>query len=296
MWPILYGVISAVSFGVSNSYWKNASQDVPYPILVVFRGILASLLLGILWFLIYKYDYDLFGIVNPHATILDYSRAVIICLVCSLGLIFFLSSLRHQALSITVPLTSVNVFNILTVVFIVGEPFKLAYYFAFPIAIVGVLFTQSFQFKSGALEWKWNRGATYALLATFFWGITYPLFKFVSPAIGAIPLSFILEACVTLAAIIWALFRFREISYSSFFRKVNLKHYGVLAGLLIGGTLFFNLAIQGLPVLYLGLIGNLQIVIPIIIGYYFYKEHITSRQFAGVLLIIASVIFTQVFI
>ena len=90
MWPILYGVISAVSFGVSNSYWKKAALDVPYPALVIFRGVLATFLLGLLWFFIFKYNVDAFGIINPSATWRDYAHAIAVCMVCSLGLIFFL--------------------------------------------------------------------------------------------------------------------------------------------------------------------------------------------------------------
>ncbi len=290
MLSFLFGTISALSFGISNAYWKVASKQIDFPYLVIFRGILASLAFGLLWILSKQLDFEHFGIINNAATTTDYLKAILLCFVCSLGLLFFLSSLKFQAVSITVPLTSVNIFHILTSVFIVGEHFHHLYYLAFSVALIGILLSQNFSFSSGN---HWNKGATYAILATFFWGITYPLFKFVSPRIGAIPLSFILESAVTVFAIIWALGKRESISIRQVLSFESLKHYVVLAGLLIGGTLFFNLAIQNLSVLTLNLLSNLQIVVSVLIGILVFKEKLNRRQFIGILLIFLSIFLTQ---
>ncbi len=290
MLSFLFGIISALSFGISNAYWKLASKQVDFPYLVIFRGILASLVFGLLWVLSKQLDFEHFGIINNEATYTDFLKAVILCFVCSLGLVFFLSSLKFQAVSITVPLTSVNIFHILTSVFIVGEHFHHLYYLSFSVALVGILLSQNFRFSLGN---RWNKGATYAILATFFWGITYPLFKFVSPGIGAIPLSFILEAAVTVSAIIWALGKKERINIRQVLSFESLKHYVVLAGLLIGGTLFFNLAIQNLSVLTLNLLSNLQIVVAVLIGILVFKEKLNQRQFIGIALIFLSIFLTQ---
>lgn len=290
MLSFLFGIISALSFGISNAYWKLASKQVDFPYLVIFRGILVSLAFGLLWVLSKQLDFEHFGIINNEATYTDFLKAVILCFVCSLGLVFFLSSLKFQAVSITVPLTSVNIFHILTSVFIVGEHFHHLYYLSFSVALVGILLSQNFRFSSGN---RWNKGTTYAILATFFWGITYPLFKFVSPSIGAIPLSFILEAAVTVSAIIWALGKKERINIRQVLSFESLKHYVVLAGLLIGGTLFFNLAIQNLSVLTLNLLSNLQIVVAVLIGILVFKEKLNQRQFIGIALIFLSIFLTQ---
>lgn len=290
MLSFLFGIISALSFGISNAYWKLASKQVDFPYLVIFRGILVSLAFGLLWVLSKQLDFEHFGIINNEATYTDFLKAVILCFVCSLGLVFFLSSLKFQAVSITVPLTSVNIFHILTSVFIVGEHFHHLYYLSFSVALVGILLSQNFRFSSGN---RWNKGTTYAILATFFWGITYPLFKFVSPSIGAIPLSFILEAAVTVSAIIWALGKKERINIRQVLSFESLKHYVVLAGLLIGGTLFFNLAIQNLSVLTLNLLSNLQIVVAVLIGILVFKEKLNQRQFIGIAFIFLSIFLTQ---
>ncbi len=210
-----------------------------------------------------------------------------------LRLIFFLSSLKFQPVSISVPLTSVNIFNIFTAVFIAGETFHAVYYLSFSIALIGILFSINYKFNSNS---HWNTGAVYAVLASFFWGITYPLFKFVSPIVGAIPLSFILEFCVTISAIIWALIQNKKILLSNLLTKEHIKHYIILAMLLIGGTLFFNLAIQRLTVLSLNILANLQLVVSLLIGFFVYKEHLRHKQIIGIILIFISILLSQYFI
>lgn len=287
---ILFGIISAFCFGISNAYWKTASKETDFPHLVIFRGVIASVFFGILWFASVHFHFE--NIVTS-ATVKDYLNAIAVCIVCSLGLIFFLSSLKFQPVSITIPLTSVNIFNILTTVFIVGEAFQFVYYISFALALAGILLLQNFTFNLQTNHW--NKGASYALLASFFWGITYPLFKFVSPAIGAIPLSFILETCVTCSAIVWALSKSKNAVISKYLKPKLFKHYLILATLLIGGTLFFNLAIQNISVLSLNILSNLQIVVAVSIGLWVYKETVNRKQITGIILILLSFLIIQFF-
>lgn len=289
MIAILFGLISAFSFGISNAYWKIASKNVDYPFLIIFRGIFASVLFILIW--ITSIDLNGLELINSKATISDYVFTTLLCLICSLGLIFFLKSIKFQNVSITVPFTSINIFNILTTVFIVGETFKTVYYFSFTFALIGILLLVNYKFGKN----QWNKGATYAILASFFWGITYPLFKFVSPIIGAIPLSLILEACVTLITIIWVSLKPKTVFSKDLVNGKNLKHYLILSVLLVSGTFSFNLAIQKLSVLSLNLISNVQILTSILIGVLFYKEILSKKQILGIILILISITISQFF-
>jgi drug/metabolite transporter (DMT)-like permease len=188
----------------------------------------------------------------------------------------------------------VNIFGILTTVFIVGERFYLIYVLAFSLAITGILLAQKINWK--VYVFQWNKGSTYALLASLFWGITYPLFKFVSPKIGALPLSFILEISVTLMALIWAISDKKKNYSKPIFEKVQLRHYLMLALLLIGGTMFFNLAIQNLSVFKLNLVGNFQFIVSIFLAITFYKERLSTQQISGILLIFCSIASSQHFV
>jgi drug/metabolite transporter (DMT)-like permease len=288
----IFAIISMLCFGISNVYWKIASKDEDYTYLVIFRGLFASILLGLICFFCGQYHFKYFAAIAGSPSLADYSECFLLCLICSLGLIFFLSSLRYQQLSITIPLTAVNVFNILTTVFILHENFRRVYFVSFPLTFVGVLFIQLFRFSSTAV--KWNYGVLYALLASFFWGITYPFFKYFSAKIGAIPLSFITEATVTLSSFLWLMISKQERKpLRHLLVRKKLNHYFILTILLIGGTVFFNLSVLQLSILTLSILSSLQLVFSVLIGMIIFNEKLTAQQKVGVLLILGSVILSQ---
>lgn len=285
---LFFGLLSALSFGISNTYWKKAARDVDYPILIMFRGVIATLFFCLIWVVLARRNLSFNGLINLNASSTDYLGTIILCMVCSLGLLFFLKSMKYAPVSITIAISSINIVSILTTIFVVGEQFTFIYLLSFLLAISGILLIQKFKLKQ--LKWEWNKGATFALLASLFWGTTYPLFKFAAPALGVIPLSFILECSVTIVAVIWSFIHLKENRQTVLFNAVQIKHYGVLAGLLIGGTMFFNLAIQQASVLQLNVIGNFQFVVSILLSLLIYKERLTLTQLAGISLVLLSLV------
>ncbi len=292
MWPYILGLLSAFCFGISNAYWKTAGKSSSFSNIVFSRGIIATVCFGLTWFILANSNNNTSLTINAGATFLQYIKTILLCLVCSLGLVFYLLSLNYSPVSISVPLSSINIFSILTAVFILGETFKTIYFLSFAVAFCGILLSQSFQFdKKGT---QWNKGATYALLASLFWGTTYALFKFSASWLGAIPLAFILECCVTITALVWMLLsKSGSIKKNEQLSVKNMKHYFILAALLVGGTLFFNLAIQQIPVLVINILGNFTLVVSISAGLLFYKEKLTVKQIAGISLVVISIAIVQ---
>jgi drug/metabolite transporter (DMT)-like permease len=290
---LTFGLISAVCFGISNAYWKKAAKQIDYCYLLFYRGVLATIFMFGFWLVLISLEFTHLQLNNTSVAFTDYLQAFILCLVCSLGLIFYLLSLKHQSVSLTIPLTSINVFNILTVVIILKEQFTFTYFISFILALLGILFTINYSFKLKNISW--NKGAVYSLLASFFWGVTYPFFKFLSPKIGALTLSIILEFCVTIAALFWILNSNKKVLFVKQLEFSSFKHYVFLSLLLIGGTLFFNLAIQNLNVLTLSLFANFQIVISLSIGIIVYKEDFKKNQLIGIVLILTSISISQFF-
>lgn len=288
MLPYLFGLISAFCFGISNVYWKTVVKSISFSNAVFFRGIIATSFFAATWLTLANSNNNTTLTINAGATMSQYLKTVVLCLVCSLGLVFYLLSLNYSPVSISVPLSSINIFSITTAVFILGENFNTIYFASFTLAFAGILLSQSFRIDNTGIQW--NKGATYALLASLVWGTTYALFKFSASWIGAIPLAFILECCVTVTAFIWMIF-----SKSSSFKKKgqlsvkNIKHYFVLAALLVGGTLFFNLSIQQIPVLVINILGNFTLIVSISAGLLFYKEKLTTKQVAGISLVVISI-------
>jgi drug/metabolite transporter (DMT)-like permease len=291
---LILGILSMLCYAISNVYWKFASKEEDYTYLVIFRGLFASLLLGIISFFCNHYELKYLNTTNISPSLADYLECICLCLICSLGLIFFLTSLRFQQLSVTIPLTAINIFNILTTVFILHEGFRKVYFVSFPLTVIGVLSIHIFRFNKNNI--KWNSGVIYAFLASFFWGITYPFFKYFSNKVGAINLSFILESCVTLSACIWLFMSKQKIKpLKELIALKKLKHYFILTILLLGGTIFLNVSVQTLSLLTLNLLSNLQLVFSFSIGVIIFKEKLTTQQIIGALLILSSIIITQYF-
>lgn len=294
MLPYILGLLSAFCFGVSNVYWKTASEGNKFSQIVFFRGVITTVAFAIIWLYISYFHSNTTLSVNHEATFLQYTKTILLCFACSLGLVFYLLSLNFSPVSISVPLSSINIFSILTAVLILGENFKIVYFPSFALAMCGILLVQNFSYNKNGI--KWNKGATYALLASLVWGTSYALFKFAVAWVGAIPLAFILECCVTITACLWIVF-----TKTLYFKKTdrlsakNIKHYLILASLVVGGTLCFNLALQQMSVLLLNVLGNFTMAVSILIGLLFYKEKITIKQALGVSLIFISIILVQFF-
>ena len=271
MLPYLFGLISATFFGISNVYWKTAGKFISFSNIVFFRGIIATTCFAITWFIIANSNNNTSLTINTEATFLQYIKTILLCLICSLGLVFYLLSLKYSPVSISVPLSSINIFSILTAVFILGETFKTIYFASFTLALAGILLSQSFKMET-----------------------TYALFKFSASWIGAIPLAFILECCVTITAFVWMIFSKSVPSKKNeYLSAKNIKHYFILATLLVGGTLFFNLAIQQIPVLVINILGNFTLIVSVSAGILFYKERLTIKQLAGIGLVIVSIALVQ---
>ena len=291
---LLFGMISTTCFGISNVYWKKAVVNNDFSRIVFFRGLLTVTILGLLWLLMQTTgSTQILFIKQEAASLTDVLLMIALCAISSLGLVFYLLSLQYAPVSISVPLSSVNVFTILTAVLVLGEVFKPVYYFSFLLAGTGVWLINR---RSSSTSTPWNRGALFAILASLFWGITYALFKFPAMWLGALPLAFTLESCVMLTAFIWN--RFAAPANYSIFAPVTLaqtKHYFILSMLLMGGTLFYNLAVQLKDVLVLNIVGNLSLVISVVLGVVWQKENITALQIAGLVLILCSLIIVQLF-
>lgn len=233
-------------------------------------------------------------LINKKASSTQFALSLILSLICSFGLVFYLQSLKYSPVSISVPLSSINIFGILTAILVLKEQFQTVYYFSFGIGILGVLLTQSYNIWGE--KFSWNIGGTYSILAACFWGFSYTLFKYSSQWIGAIPLAFLLESSVVATALIWVF-----LSEPDFFKnkliysRSNIKHYLILASFLLCGTVFFNLSVQKIPILVINVFGFFTLFVSILVGIIFHKEKLSINQFIGVCCLLFSILLVQIF-
>jgi drug/metabolite transporter (DMT)-like permease len=291
-WGILFAIISNLSFGISNVYWNRAAIDDHFSRIVFYRGILTLLFLFLFYFLTRFYGLESICLINfQQPDWQEIAVAVILCGVCSLGLVFYLQSLRYSPVSISVSLSSINIFSILTAVWVLGEVFKPVYYLAFLLAGTGVWLIKRQEVKSIK---GWNKGTLLSLLASLIWGVTYTLFKIPAKTLGPLPLAILLESSVVVAALIWNMFAATDKRVITLPNGQQIKHFVVLALLVTGGTLFFNLALQSTDVLVLSLLGNLSLVTSVLLGITWQKDKISRLSFVGLILILLSLVLVQI--
>ena len=168
-------------------------------------GVITTTLFGVVWLLASKYNFFSAYIVNAsNFTSLQLFYTFTICFFSGFGLLFFVRSMQYEKVSIVVPLSSVNIFSILTATFLLHEAWQPVYTISLVLIIVGVWLVFANNQKTTSV--RNFKGSLYtSLLASFFWGISYALFKIPIKWVGALTFSFILELSITFFALVTAI-------------------------------------------------------------------------------------------
>jgi drug/metabolite transporter (DMT)-like permease len=285
----IFVLISSICFALSNAYWKKVIDKVPFYIVIFYRGVITSLLFGI--FLFINVKYNLFPILIQHDSVLtgcNFGTTIILCCFSGLGLYFFVKSMKNGKISLVVPLSSINVFSILTALFILHEQWKWIYGLEFILVIIGSLLL----FYSG----KNNNNSSsnknpifMSLLASFFWGISYALFKIPIKQIGILPFSFFLESSVTLFFLVIIKVR-KDLLIINQLQRKQIKHYFILAILVVLGTLFVNLGLKNTSIFSFTILSNTGQIASILLGYFIYNERLKRNEIVGVSLLFISIV------
>lgn len=283
---VLFVILSAICFGISNAYWKKAIEKKSFYVVIFFRGLFTSVLFGLLLVLNYMFNFlPTILLSTDIVPISTYTYTVLLCLFSGFGLYFFVKSIQTEKVSIVVPLSSVNLFSILTAVFILHETWKNEYLIQIILVIIGTLFI--YLSSNGNSKISTNKKIILtSILAAFFWGISYALFKVSIQKIGALAFAFILELTITC-------FAFCLIIYNQVFHEIlngnKIKHYIVLSFLLFFGTLFINLGLQHTPIIVVNILSNITLLISLLLGYIFYNEKLKWKEWLGILLILIAI-------
>lgn len=266
MTGVLYQLISMLSFGTSNVLWKTPQKYLSVYKIIFLRTIVSVLLFGILALVFLSIKGDLY----------DWAIAFIISLVSFLGLLFYNFSIKKSKVSHSITITSTSaVFGVITSVLAYGEEIHLTLVLCLLLIVIGLFLLES---KKPIL--KWSRGTFYAILAAFFWGTTFALFRIPVEKIGSYNFSLVLETSVLLGAGILLVGRkkdgFTGSPTTSTYLSVAL--IGVLGFV---GVLFYNFAVIQVKVSTLAVMGAFTPVISIIISHLFLKERFSSSQYLG---------------
>lgn len=301
----IFVLISSFCFALSNAYWKKVINKIPFYNVIFYRGIISSFLFGSFLFIAIKLNLFPFLLQhNEDLTIRNVAIAFILSYFSGCGLYFFVKSMKNGKVSIVVPLSSINLFSILTALYILHEKWKWIYGLEFIFVIAGslLLFYSS---KKNDTNTNNSNTVIFSILASFFWGVSYSLFKIPIKAIGIIPFSFIVEFTITLFSLnIILLSRYYTSSFEKpdnnlfpivHFKKKRILQYLTLAVLVFLGTLFINMGLKETSILSFTVLSNIGQIISILLGYFIYSERLEKHEIFGVSLLFISIVISLVF-
>lgn len=289
---VIFVILSSICFGISNAYWKKAIGQKSFYVVIFFRGLFTSILLGIILGLNYFFNFLPDILLSNHtAPISTYIYAVLLSIFSGIGLYFFVKSIQKDKISVVVPLSSINVFSVLTAVFILNETWKNEYLVQIGLVVFGALLIYYSSKRENKISSNKNIIIT-SVLAAFFWGISYALFKVYIQKIGALPFAFILELTITC-------FAFCIIIYNQVLNEIlnenNIKHYIFLSLLLFFGTLFINVGLQNTPIIVVNILSSITMLISLFLAFILYDEKLKLKEWIGVLFIIMAIFLAAFF-
>ncbi len=284
---ILFVLIGALCFAISNSYWKKVTQTIPYQIGMFYRGIFASTIFSILYFG-YRENVFFKGW-TVHTLNLDmpFLLTIALSIFNIFGLVFFLKGIQRAPVSIVVPVSAIKLFTILTAVFIVGEVWKTNYLFAFLFSTIGLLLLY-FQGKQQSSATEQKNGMLYGILASFFWGSSYALYTYPISWWGPLGFSLVIETTAMFFGFVLVI---RDGLLKNLLKYISTKHiftYLKLGFLLVAGGLAINISYQYLPIMVINILIISSQLLSVLIGYFFFKERLSPKQWMGLALIIIS--------
>jgi hypothetical protein len=118
---IIYVLIGAFCFAISNAYWKKVTATIPYQIGMFYRGIFATIIFSILYFGFRQADFFKYWIVRDIVMDKEFILSIALSIFNIFGLVFFLQGIQKAPISVVVPVSSLKIFTIITAVFIMGE-------------------------------------------------------------------------------------------------------------------------------------------------------------------------------
>jgi drug/metabolite transporter (DMT)-like permease len=284
---ILFVLIGAFCFALSNAYWKKVTQTIPYQVGMFFRGIFAAAVFTTLYFGFRESSFFTGWTVRPLTIDQNLLLTIALCIFNIFGLLFFLRGIQKAPVSIVVPVSALKVFTILTAVFIVGELWKMPYLYAFVLSTGGLLFLY-LEGSSHASSKEQKTGVLYGLASSFFWGSSYALYTYPIQWWGPLGFSLVIESTAMLFGLVLIIRDGLLSSLHQYIKATHIQTYIVQGILLVAGGLAINISYQYLPIMVINILIISSQLLSVLLGFMFFKERLSLKQWLGLVLIIAS--------
>jgi drug/metabolite transporter (DMT)-like permease len=284
---IIYVLIGALCFAISNAYWKKATATIPYQIGMFHRGIFATIIFSVLYFGFRQADFFKYWVVRDIALDKEFILSIALSVFNIFGLVFFLQGIQKAPVSVVVPVSSLKIFTIITAVFVMGELWYNNYLIAFILSTLG-LFLLYFKRAEVQQVNTFKKGILYGIASSFFWGSSFALYKLPIAWWGPLGFSLIIESVAMLFGLVLVIKDGLMNQLTAYLKLIHIKAYLILGALLVIGGLAINMSYGYLPVVVINILIIGSQIISVLIGYFIYKERLSIQQWIGLAFIIAS--------
>jgi len=284
---IIYVLIGALCFAISNAYWKKLTATIPYQIGMFYRGIFATIIFSVLYFGFRQADFFKYWVVRDIALDKEFILSIALSVFNIFGLVFFLQGIQKAPVSVVVPVSSLKIFTIITAVFVMGELWYNNYLIAFILSTLG-LFLLYFKRTEVQQANTFKKGILYGIASSFFWGSSFALYKFPIAWWGPLGFSLIIESVAMLFGLVLVIKDGLMNQLTAYLKLIHIKAYLILGALLVIGGLAINMSYGYLPVVVINILIIGSQIISVLIGYFIYKERLSIQQWIGLAFIIAS--------
>jgi drug/metabolite transporter (DMT)-like permease len=277
-------LVYVFSFGIADCLWVNVNRKNHELVSMLCRSLVTTALFVALALWLFWTSPALVG---THLDFADIASAIFLSVVCYGGQYFYVHSLKHMPVSVSITLVSIFTFliTILISVVVYKEALGLVVIAMMLLTLLGVvLLVDRFTWKAIP---TYRTGMLHVLLASLCWGLGYSFIKFPIKALGVVNFSLLLEGTILLLNVL--LFYRNGLKLRSLGDAFyNSWRYIVALGILIFlGTVFNALSYNYFGVVTLNIVGKVGVVVPIVYALLFLNEIITKKQAFGIILVLS---------
>ncbi|TAE20178.1 MAG: DMT family transporter [Bacteroidetes bacterium] len=275
-----------ICFGITNTLWKKPVAVITPALVILYRNSFTTLFLG---FATYFFSPPL------ACSWSDIMQAIFISMVSFYGLFFFNYANRFGEITRVVPIINLNgfVMPFLIGVFYFQETISITKVGILLMSFVGIFLLQKWEInKKNSLD----KGIVFALLAMFFWGISYPFFALPVRKMGSTFFGFVLEGTILCMSFIHFLPTLVREGRQAFLPTGLSKVFKTIVVIAVLGSLgvyFTNVSLYHLDITFLIILGAFGHILPIAIAHFVHQEKLNLRTYIGVILLIISVLTTN---
>ncbi|MBS1651084.1 MAG: DMT family transporter [Bacteroidetes bacterium] len=285
----LLKLLSTFCFGIENCLWKfPLNGNIPFLNSIFIRSLISSvllLLLNLLVFFIFSTQINN-KLINVNFKSIHLVLSIMLSAFSYYGLHFYNLSLKHGTVSTSVSIASLKTWLGVGIGLIVfKENFSIIHLFSFVMILIGVFLIDN---KKG-LEINPSKNTLFALLAAFFWGISFALFKYTTKWMGPLLFSLILETTVCMMSMIISVYYFKTKIKLLPLLKVNPIFF-LMGALVVIAVIFNNLSYNYLPVSTISLLSNNTQIVALLFSAFVLNERLSLKKYFGIVVVLIAII------